>query len=691
MFDNINSIAIIGASKDPKKLGYSIVKNLIDFGFKGIVYPINLNGDEILGIKAYKNLLDITSKIDLVVIAIPADKVSFELEKCVEKSVPLVIIISAGFKEIGAEGLIMEEKLKSIVKGTSTKIIGPNCLGIMNFKNKINVTFAKNIPTFSPISFITQSGALGTAFLDWISENNLGIDKFVSIGNKVDLDENTFLEDMKDQKLIVCYLEDIKDGKKLMEIGYKNNKTRPVLILSPGKTDQSKKAISSHTGSLAGSHDVISAGLKQSGYIEVNNIGELFNKIKLFTWSSLPKDEKVAIITNAGGPAVIATDLLIERGMNLAEISDSAREKLSNILPKSISIHNPLDVIGDALADRYLESMKILLQEDSVSSLLVILTPQIMTEIEKTAKYIGEMKSFNKPIVAAFIGGKLVDKGIALLAKEEIPAYHFPETAIESLSSLVWYSNYVRGENENIYNENVYYKDNHSYVTDLYLKAKKSGLSSFVPSLSEDIAKKYGILTPLSYTSENEEILKENAYKIGYPVALKISSPNLMHKSDIGGIVLNIQDENKLVEEYKKLEEVIQKNDIRDGLIEVQQFINTQAYFFIGAKRDANFGTVIVFGYGGIYTEIIKDISRRITPLNDNQIRDMIYETKISNILKGIRGGGPFDENKIIKTIRSVISIMDDYSFISSIDINPLIIHDNDFLALDVKIYLDSQ
>jgi acetyl coenzyme A synthetase (ADP forming)-like protein len=691
LFD-IQSIAVIGASKDTKKLGYDVLSNILTYGFGGKVYPINLTEEEILGMRVYKSVGDITDPIDCAVIAIPAQGVTSVLQECVKKIIPLVIIISAGFKESGPEGAAMEQQIQDIIKNTNTRVIGPNCLGIIDSSIHLNASFAASFPTADPISFISQSGALGTAFLDWISENNLGIDRFISIGNKADIDENMLLESLQDDNVIACYLEDIADGRKLMELGYKHNTKRPVIVLKPGKTDAAIKAIASHTGALSAGHIPIATALKQSGYIEVDTIGLMFHLLKAFAWEPLPKDNKVVIVTNAGGPAVITTDLLATHGLAMAEITKQSERALREFLPREANYHNPIDVVGDALSDRYLHAMETVLAEDEVSAMIVLLTPQIMTEIEQTAKYIGQMKKFGKPIVASFIGGTLVDKALPLLAAEKIPTYHFPETAVDVLAALSTYAQYRK---QHITQHSEKTTKSHSYkahaqeILAFFAEAQKNHQEAFSPDVSDRIARMYGISTPDSFSAANvEEAISLASTHNLYPGVLKISSPNVLHKSDIGGIITDISDENQLRSAYESLERIITDKQIPLSTIQIQKFIEKGQYVIIGALRDQQFGTLLLFGQGGIYTQIFNDVSRRIAPVSPVEMKDMINETKIGAILHGVRGESPYDIEEIVKTMSAVQDLMHDFDFVTSIDINPLIAEHDYTYSVDVKILI---
>ncbi|GCE30464.1 acyl-CoA synthetase [Dictyobacter alpinus] len=692
---NINSVAVIGASGNPHKLGYTVVKNLVDYRFNGPIYPVSLHAQTILGIQTYPTITDIPKHVDLAIISVPSVAVPQALRECVQKEVALVVIISAGFKEIGGAGIELEQQLLEIIAGSKTRILGPNCLGLIDAGSNLNASFAANSPKYDAISFISQSGALGTAFLDWISANNLGLHYFVSIGNKADLDENFFLERMQSDRLVACYLEDIKDGKQFMQIGQKYNARRPALILKPGRSAAASAAISSHTGALAGGYEVVRTALQQCGYIVVDTVGELFNTLKAFAWQPLPTFDKVAIVSNAGGAAVIATDVLMEDGLELANLSTHTVDTLSNALPRTVSIHNPVDVVGDALSGRYLRAMEAVLQEEDVSAMIVILTPQVMTEIEETAAYIGEMQKYGKPILASFIGGTLVEKGLKLLAEKKIPAYHFPETAVNVLAHMVWYAEYRKRAS---YNQNQpvatagaspYAEEHKEAIFALYQQARAVQAPALPPESADELARRYGIPVPESYACRSvDQAVMCLRSSIGYPCVLKIAAPSLLHKSDIGGVITNVKDEVALREGYLQLEEIIRQQQIPEATILVQQQVGQGIPLIIGATRDANFGTVLIFGSGGIYAEILHDISRRIAPVESHELQKMLEETRVYTILKGARGQKAANMKAIMQVIKAVEYLMQDYDFIQSIDINPLMIDAQGMCAVDVKVVL---
>lgn len=689
---NVRSVAVIGASENPQKLGYTIVKNLVHYRFRGAIYPISLHAQTILGIKTYTHVVEVPRDIDLAVIAVPAAVVPDVLQECVRKEIPLVIVITAGFKETGAQGACREQQLQEVIAGSNTRLLGPNCLGLIDAASSLNASFAASFPTYEPISFISQSGALGASFLDWISANRLGIHYFISLGNKADLDENYFLERLHSDKLIACYLEDIKDGKEFLRIGQQYNCNRPVIVLKAGRSAAASEAIKSHTGALAGGYPLTKAALQQYGYIMVETIGDLFYTLKAFAWLPLPTFNKVAIVSNAGGAAVVATDTLIEKGLELADLSPATQDVLRQMLPRAASIHNPIDVVGDALSVRYLQAMEAVLQEEDVSALLVILTPQVMTEIEKTAAYIGEMKKYGKPILASFIGGTLVDKGLKLLDERKVPAYHFPETALNVLATMTWYASYRQRIAYNLPTpalKSPYYAEHQAAVDELYQQARALGLRTLPQASVDELARRYHIAVPESYACQHiDQAVLCVRSSVGYPCVLKVVAPTLLHRSDIGGVITNIKNEVALREAYYQLEALVREHKIADATICVQKYIEAGIQLIVGATRDANFGTVLLFGSGGIYTELLGDVVRRIAPLERAEVLAMISETRIAPILKGMRGQKAVDLQRIIDVIKAVEYLMQDYDFIQSIDINPLLASADDICAVDLKILL---
>lgn len=687
LFD-IHSVAVVGASENPVKLGNAIMQNLLSYGFQGTIYPVNPHAETILNLKVYPSLDAISDHIDCVIIVIPAPLVKGIVEECVKKGVELVIIESAGFRESGEEGLHMEEEIQQVIKGTNTRILGPNCLGYIDANRKIDTTFAANFPASGEVSFISQSGAVGTSFLDWVMGNGLGIHTFVSVGNKLDLNENIFLSLMKSEKVVGCYIEDVYDGKEFIRIGKEMNKKRPVVLLKPGVSDAAVKAIASHTGALAGEHAVFSTVCKQYGYSEVSTLGAMFNTIKAFAWTGIPKGNAIAIVTNAGGPAVITTDLIGQYGMRIADLSDETKEVIEHALPEGSHIHNPVDLIGDALSERYRVGIEALMKDEGVDAVIVLLTPQLMTEIETTAKVIGEMKKYDKPILASFIGGSLVEKGIEVLTSEKIPAFQFPEQAVEVLAAMVSYGEYCNGDESEDPLFIPISDEDKAEIEAIYTEAKEHHQDALSPENAELLAKKYAIPVPLAYSVNSCDEAIAQAASLEYPLVMKIASPFLMHKSDMNAVITYIDSVEGIQKAYATLTDIIEKNQIQDAHIQIQAMIVGGVQILIGTHRDEKFGPVLVYGEGGIYTQFRNDVVRRMLPVGQKEMETMIHQPKIDILIEGVRGEKARDVSAIVHTLAAAQSMAMDFPWIDSIDINPFIVTSTGGYCVDIKIFI---
>ncbi len=680
MFDNIKSIAIIGSSNSTGKVGYLLTKNLVDFGFNGKIFPINTKENKILGINTFSSIDDISEDIDLAVIVIPAKFVNDEVRKVVKKKIKYLVVISAGFKETGEEGGVLENELIDIIKNSSTKLIGPNCLGFIDTRNKINVSFAKNFPTVDSLSFISQSGAMGTAFLDWAEKENIGVDLFISVGNKADIDEEYLLKRIN-SKLISFYLEDIKFGKKFLETGRNVNRKTPCIVIKPGESTKAQGAISSHTGSIAGDYKLIKSSLEKNGFTLARTIGEFFNLAKTFLFSPLPKNGGVAIVTNAGGPAVITTDLVMStNSLYLANISKDTEDILKKHLPRESNFHNPIDVIGDALSDRYYYALDAVLNEDEVGSVIVILTPQIMTDIDNCAKTIASMKKYNKPILVSFIGGTAVENGLTILHKNKVPAFNFPEDAVNSLNKLYKYSMFVDNEvSKSELKSNV---DGYTNENRLTIKKEDSYIDTY------ELLKSYNIPLINQEWIENIEHLKnffDNSEKKS--VSIKVISKTYTHKSDLGLVINNVDNEEKLIESFNKLEGLISHYNIKDAKILAQEYISGGLDLFIGGTNDTNFGSFVLFGTGGIFAETINDINILSSPNENEDIKRMIEETKMGKIILHNNRSKKYNTDGVIELIKSLNSLLIENPWIKNIDLNPVILtEDGGIYIVDARI-----
>ena len=673
-----DSVAVIGAAREEEKVGHIILDNIINSGYKGKLFPVNPNADEIHGIKCYHSVLDIPGDLDLTIIAIPVQFVLQVLEECSKKNTKWSIIISAGFKETGIEGTKRERQLIEKAKEYGIRILGPNCLGIIDTECPINATFTPNIPPMGKIGFISQSGALGTAILDWAKTNKIGFSKFVSLGNKADISENDLFDDWeneKDTEVITAYLEGVKYGREFMKISSRVSKKKPIIVIKSGNTDAGARAVSSHTGTLAGSARAYEAAFKQAGIIRANTIRDLFNYATAFSYQPLPKGKKVAIITNAGGPGIMATDECEKNNILLASLEKETIDGLKEFLPEAANFYNPIDILGDALADRYKKTLEVVIKDNNVDAIVMLLTPQAMTQPYRTARAIVEVigkSGKDIPVAASFMGGAEVKKAVRFLAEKNIPNFDIPEEAIDTLKVMMEYTDWKSKKEFPIESFDV---DKES-VERVFGRCRAEGRLELGEMEAREILKAYGIRVPEAELASDIDEAKEIAKRIGYPLVLKIVSPNILHKTDVGGVRIGIGSEKELEEDYDEIlfhvRKYIPDANIR-GIL-VQEFIKDKKETIIGMSEDPQFGPMIMFGLGGIYVEALKDVSFRIAPLSRQMAGEMIEEIKTTKLLKGTRGEDSSDIESIIEIILKVSQLVIDFPEIIEMDINPLFV-----------------
>lgn len=673
-----SSVVIIGAAREEGKVGHTIVDNVIESGYKGKLFLVNPKADKIHNIKCYSSILDIQEDIDLAIIAIPSKLVSKTLDECAEKNVKWVIIISAGFKETGIKGAKMEKCLIEKSKLYGIRILGPNCLGMINVSCPLNASFSTNMPKRGNISFISQSGALGSSILDWAKSNKVGLSKFVSLGNKADISENelfeAWLED-EDTKVIIAYLEGVKDGKEFMRISSKVSKEKPIIVVKAGNTDAGARAVSSHTGTLAGSTRAYDAAFKQGGVIRAKTIKDLFNYGLAFSYQPLPKGKRTVIITNAGGPGIMATDACEENNVPLANLEKDTIDRLKEFLPEAANFYNPIDILGDALADRYRKTLEVIIQDRNVDAIVVLLTTQAMTQPYETAKAIVEVvKNTTKklPVLTCFMGGMEVRKGVDYLIRNEIPNFEIPEDAIRTLKVMMDYKDWIGKKTSSIEEFEV----NETIVKELFDKCRSEERLELGEMESRSVLEAYNIRVPKAELAKDIREAKEVVKKIGYPVVLKIVSPNILHKTDVGGIKIGIENDQELEESFDQILWNVKKYmpDANIRGVMVQEMIESKKETIIGVSSDPQFGPMIMFGLGGIYVEALKDVSFRIAPISVQDAKEMVEEIKTITILKGVRGEKPSDIKSIVETILKVSQLVTDFPEIIEMDINPLFV-----------------
>ncbi len=689
---NPSAIAVIGASNKEGKVGYSILKGLLN-GYQGKIYPVNPKRNEVLSLRCYPSILDIPEEIDLAVIVTPANTVVDVLKECIKKGVKGVVIISAGFKEVGIEGIQREHEISEIVKNSAVRVIGPNCLGVINTKNKMNATFVSEFPPEGRIALLSQSGALGVAIIDWAIENNFGFSKFVSFGNKVDLNETDFLEYFAkdpDTDIILGYIEDIADGKRFIEVAKEVTKVKPVIMIKAGTTQAGAKAISSHTGALAGSDEAFTEAFKKTGIIRAKSIQELFDITEIFLPKKFPKGKKLLIITNAGGPGIIAADAADRLDIKLNPMSISSIDKIVGKLPPTASLHNPIDIIGDASSERYKVVLEQAINDKSVDGICTILTPQAMTDVGNVADVIiHHSKISEKPIFSCFIGGYKVKDAIKKFKKEKIPWFGDPTVAIESYSKLIKYTEF-KNKIYSIDKEVEIAQENIKKAEEIIFKFKEDRIYEISAEKAMQILSLYGFSFPKRGLAKSSEEAVEIAERIGYPVVMKILSPNILHKTDVGGVKLNLKNKDDVYDAFTEITTNVKRfmpNVYIEGVM-IYEMVKGGKEVIFGVSYDKTFGHMIIFGLGGVYVEVLKDVSFRIVPVSEDEAFEMIEETKSSKILDGLRGEKPYDKKHIVECIRRCSRLVQDFPIIKEVDINPYVVMHNGGIALDVRIIL---
>jgi acetyltransferase len=678
------SIAIVGASRQQGSVGHSLLANIIDSRFQGVVYPVNPKAEAILGIKSYPRVLEIPDEVDLAVVIVPAAIVPQVLEECGVKGIKGAIIISAGFKEIGGHGIDLENNVQKIIKKYNIALVGPNCLGVVNTatESSMNATFGTQMPKKGNIAFISQSGALCVAVLDYAKEANIGFSKFISMGNKAGLTENDLLLYLKEDRqtdVILMYLEDLVDGREFMNIARKitthSTKHKPIIALKAGRTFYGAKAASSHTGSLAGSDKVYDAIFDQCGVIRGDTLEEIFNYVKVFSTQPLPKGKNVAIVTNSGGPGILATDSCISYGLGIAPLAQSSKKALRKVLPPTATLNNPLDLIAEAQQEQYEVALNAMLRQNNMHSALVILTPTAFTNVEKIAKSIIKVsKRIKKPILSCLLGLYDVSKGIDLLEENSIPYYRFPESAARALAEMAKFTSWLNRPKTRV----------KKYVVDkpkaaqIIEKVKAEGRTFLLEQEAYDVLKTYGFPVVQSVLASSEAHALSSAEKIGFPVAMKIASPDVLHKFDFGGVIIDVKNKTEVKKAYNRILHNIRQKMPKAKIagIMVEEMAVEGKEVILGMNSDDQFGPILMFGMGGIYVEALEDVIFRLAPIRELTADMMISKTKTYKILDGFRGGPVYDTPAISDCLKRLSQFVTDFQDIKELDINPLIVYE---------------
>ena len=697
---NPQSVAIIGASDAEGSVGFAIVKNFTRQGYTGKVYLVNVRKPEIIGIKTYPSVGQIPETVDLAMIATPAKTVPDVIEECGKAGIKGAIIVSAGFKETGPSGKALEEKILEMAKKYNIRIVGPNCIGLIRPQINLNATFLDKVPKPGNIAFLSQSGALGSAILDWAIHENIGFSNFVSVGSMIDVDFGDLIDyfgtDPK-TKSILMYVEGITEARKFMSAARHFSRTKPIIVVKSGRFSESAKAAASHTGSLSGEDAVYDAAFKRAGVVRVDEIADLFNSAEVLGTQPLPKGPNLAIITNAGGPGVMTTDALIARGGKLAKVTQKTLDSLNAVLPPFWSHGNPIDVLGDAKSDRYRAAVEACLNDDSIDGILVIFTQQAVSDAVGIAKTIVELvknKTYqNKTILTSFMGFGAVQEANSILNENNIPTYSTPEQAVKTYMTMVQYQRNV----ELIYEtpEELPVENPPKRPINVILRnAAAEGREVLTEDEAKRVLKYYNFPVVKTYAANNVEEAIAYSKRVGFPVVLKILSPQIIHKSDAGGVILNVHDEAEVRVAFETLIQRATAYNPEAQIIgvTVQPMIQKKGYeVIIGGKTDPIFGPVVLFGMGGVGVELFKDYSMGLPPLNTTLIRRMMEETKIYKLLKGYRGAAPADIKKLEETLLLFSQLLVDFPQIKEIDINPLLINEREACILDARIVIDKE
>ncbi len=691
------AIAVVGTNRQRGTVPGDVFVNLLKADFNGVLFPVSPRDKYISGVKTYKYVIDIDDPVDLAVIVFPSSVVHMALEQCGKKGIKSVIVISAGFREVGGVGKEREDQIMEIAEKYDMSIIGPNCLGVINTDSQVqlNASFARNLPHEGNIGFISQSGALCTGVLDYAMAHHIGFSKFISFGNKPDVNEIDlmyYLAEDEKTSVILIYLEEISDGPGLMKAAEhviaKSHK--PVLLLKGGRTSEGASAAASHTGSLAGSDQINSAACEQSGIIRCNNIEEMFNIAVAFAYQPIPQTDKVAIITNAGGPGVLATDAVVSEGVKLSKFSEETSSTLKKSLPATANINNPVDVIGDARADRYKVAISAVCEDPDVGGVFVILTPQSMTEINEIAQEIINVSNYyEKPLYASFMGEADVGEGIKMLERKRIPHYFLPESMAKSFANVFYFNELIKQAKAKPRFFNDVDKEKAHNLLDSAIESGKNHLPEYD---AVKVLENYNLpFMPNGLANSREEAGKI-AGELGYPVVMKIMSEDVVHKFDINGVVLNINSREEAEEAYDSITENAAKHAPEanvEGVFVTRQ-ISQGEEVILGTKQDPVFGPVIMFGLGGVYVEVFEDVSFKVAPVDERAAEKMIKQIKAYPMLSGFRGRKSTDLATVKEIIMRLSHLALDCPQIKELDINPLIVLEEGkgaFIA-DAKIML---
>jgi acetyltransferase len=693
-FFHPESVAIVGASEHPGKIGHSVVDNLLRAGFRGSVHPVNPRSTEILGLPVTRRIGDLPRNLDMAVITIPRDHVLDTLKELAGIGTRSAIIITAGFKEVGREGYYREQELIRVAQDHGMALLGPNCLGVINTDAGVNLTFASGTPSRGNVAFFSQSGALCQAILDWAMGENMGFSKFISLGNKAILNEAHMLDYLgqdPETNVVLGYIENVSNGVQFVEAAQRMSKRKPVLMIKSGTSAAGAKAASSHTGAIAGSDQAYEAAFEKSGIIRVRDVSTLFTLAQAFSNQPLPGGPNLAIVTNSGGPGIMTADACEQSHIQIAELAESTVERLRQFLPSFASLYNPVDIIGDADAERYRRTTEEVVQDGNVDAVLVLLTPTatIVSEMEETARGIIEAsRKANKPVFACLMGKQAIGPGQRMLQEAGIPCYNFPEPAIQSLDSMYRYKTW----REKTHKRPEQIAADHKRVSELIQASLQKRIGSeaveIVEYQAQEIFKAYDLPMPRSGVAHTSKEAVDLAEQIGYPVVLKIASVDISHKSDVDGVRIALGSAGEVEKAFMDITSRARRlrpQALITGCLVQEMAPKGAKEIIVGFTRDEQFGPLLMFGMGGIYVEVLRDISFKLAPVTRTEAAEMIRGIRSSMLLRGVRGEAPVNIQAIEDVILRISQLAVDYPRIAEAECNPVLVDQERAVVADAR------
>jgi acetyltransferase len=691
-FFSPRGVAVIGASRDPGKLSHGLLRNLKQHGYPGHIYPINQNADEILGIKCYPDVAVVPDPVDLAVIIIPAQYVPAVLEACGKRGIQAAIVVAGGFREVGDQGAQLEAQLVEIARRYHMRLLGPNCVGIIDTITPINTSFVAGMPEPGAIAFLSQSGAVCGGLIDWTRGKGVGFSRFVSLGNEADLTETDFLAYLAHDphtRVISAYVEAITDGRRFMEVARQVTRHKPVIVLKVGATQGGARAVMSHTGALAGSERAYQAAFKQTGVLRAATIEDLFDQALAFAYQPVPAGDRFAVVTNAGGPGALAVDAGERAGLRFATLARATVARLESRFPAEARLFNPIDMLGGAEPDDYAFALDAVLADPNVDGVVVVLVPQALIDPVAVAERIGTVAAgYQKPVVACFMGDVSVAAGIQVLHRYHIPPYTFPERASRALGAMAAYRCWLETGDWKLEVRDWKYDRARQVIA----RARAAGRTSLSHAEACEVLDAYRIPVVRPELARTADEAVEAARRQGYPVVLKVVSPDILHKTDVGGVALNLPDAAAVRRAFDTITDRARRHVPGAELwgVTVEPMLPGGREVIVGMSRDPQFGPLVMFGLGGVYVEALGDVSFRLAPFSEGEAWAMMAETKGDRLLQGVRGQKPADRRAIVDVLLHVSQLVTDCPDIVELDINPLLVQSEGqgVIAADARVVI---